>query len=232
VNIDHVATVRQARGTAYPRPLDAAIAAEQAGADGITLHLREDRRHIQDRDVFLIKECMQIPMNLESALAPEMLDIAAVVKPTYLCLVPEKREEVTTEGGLDVVRYFDKIQATIIRMRDLGIEVSIFIEANQTQITAAQDAGARIIELHTGAYAEHPTADALCQIRETAQWAHRQGMQVHAGHGLHYHNVQPIAEIPEIMELNIGHAIVARALSVGMATAVMQMKQLMREVRA
>lgn len=231
VNIDHVATVRQARGTPYPSPLEAALAAEQAGADGITLHLREDRRHIQDRDVFLIRECVQTPMNLEAALAPAMLDIAAKVKPAYLCLVPEKREEVTTEGGLDVVRHFDPIKATVERMQDLGVQVSIFIEANKTQITAAQDAGAKIIELHTGAYADHPTPAALLQIQEVAQWAHQQGMQVHAGHGLHYHNVQPIAAIAEIVELNIGHAIVARALSVGMVQAVIQMKQIMREMR-
>ncbi|MCO7225463.1 pyridoxine 5'-phosphate synthase [Pleionea sp. CnH1-48] len=235
VNIDHVATLRQARGTYYPEPVQAALIAEQAGADGITIHLREDRRHIVDRDVFLLKETLQTRMNLEMAVTEEMLAIAEKVKPAYVCLVPEKREELTTEGGLDVVGAEAKIKDACHRMMEAGIKVSLFIDAESSQIEAAKRCGAELIELHTGHYAEFRDEDAalpsLKKLQQAATFAHDIGLQVNAGHGLHYHNVQPVAMIPEIVELNIGHALIARAVMVGLESAVKEMKRLMVEAR-
>lgn len=235
VNIDHIATLRQARGTSYPDPVHAAAVAEHAGADGITIHLREDRRHIIDRDVYLLAKTLKTRMNFECAVTEEMLDIACEIKPTYVCLVPEKRQEVTTEGGLDVAGQLDKITAAVSRLSAQGIQVSLFIDADKTQIDATIAAGAPLIEIHTGCYADAKTeADAekeLTRIAQMAKYAHSKGLIVNAGHGLHYHNVKPIAAIPELYELNIGHAIVARAAIDGLATAVKDMKTLMLEGR-
>ncbi|VTT28461.1 pyridoxine 5'-phosphate synthase [Klebsiella pneumoniae] len=235
VNIDHVATVRNARGTQYPDPVQAAFVSEQAGADGITVHLREDRRHITDRDVRILRQTIQTRMNLEMAVTDEMVDIACEVVPHFCCLVPEKREEVTTEGGLDVAGQQDKVTAAVQRLNAAGILVSLFIDADHRQIDAAVAAGAPYIEIHTGAYAEAaegPERDAeLARIAEAATYAAGQGLKVNAGHGLTYHNVQPIAVLPEMHELNIGHAIIGRALFSGLADAVKDMKQLMREAR-
>ncbi|CAH0207389.1 pyridoxine 5'-phosphate synthase [bacteria symbiont BFo1 of Frankliniella occidentalis] len=235
VNIDHVATVRNARGTQYPDPVQAAFVSEQAGADGITVHLREDRRHITDRDVRILRQTIQTRMNLEMAVTDEMVDIACEVVPHFCCLVPEKREEVTTEGGLDVAGQQDKVTAAVQRLNAAGILVSLFIDADHRQIDAAVAAGAPYIEIHTGAYAEAaegPERDAeLARIAEAATYAAGQGLKVNAGHGLTYHNVQPIAVLPEMHELNIGHAIIGRALFSGLADAVKEMKQLMREAR-
>lgn len=235
VNIDHVATVRNARGTQYPDPVQAAFVSEQAGADGITVHLREDRRHITDRDVRILRQTIQTRMNLEMAVTDEMVDIACEVVPHFCCLVPEKREEVTTEGGLDVAGQQDKVTAAVQRLNAAGILVSLFIDADHRQIDAAVAAGAPYIEIHTGAYAEAaegPERDAeLARIAEAATYAAGQGLKVNAGHGLSYHNVQPIAVLPEMHELNIGHAIIGRALFSGLADAVKEMKQLMREAR-
>ena len=235
VNIDHVATLRQARGTRYPSPLQAALAAESAGADAITLHLREDRRHIQDADVLALREAIASRMNLECAVADEMLDFALRVKPHDVCLVPERRAERTTEGGLEVAGQFERVREACARLAAAGIRVSLFIAADPSQIDAAHRAGAPVIEIHTGAYAqaEH-TAQAqaeLGRIRAAAAHAAGLGLQVNAGHGLHCRNVQPIAAIPQIAELNIGHAIVAQALFVGFSQAVREMKALMREAR-
>ena len=235
VNIDHIATLRQARGTSYPDPVHAAAVAEHAGADGITIHLREDRRHIIDRDVYLLAKTLKTRMNFECAVTEEMLNIACEIKPTYVCLVPEKRQEVTTEGGLDVAGQLDKITAAVTRLAAEGIQVSLFIDADKTQIDAAVASGAPLIEIHTGCYADAKTeaeeATELARIREMAKYAHGKGLVVNAGHGLHYHNVKPIAAIPELYELNIGHAIVARAAIDGLATAVKDMKVLMFEGR-
>ncbi|MEI2602230.1 pyridoxine 5'-phosphate synthase [Erwinia aphidicola] len=235
VNIDHVATVRNARGTQYPDPVQAAFVSEQAGADGITVHLREDRRHITDRDVRILRQTIQTRMNLEMAVTDEMVDIACEVVPHFCCLVPEKREEVTTEGGLDVAGQQDKVTAAVQRLNAAGILVSLFIDADHRQIDAAVAAGAPYIEIHTGAYAEAaegPERDAeLARIAEAATYAAGKGLKVNAGHGLTYHNVQPIAVLPEMHELNIGHAIIGRALFSGLAEAVKEMKQLMREAR-
>lgn len=235
VNIDHIATLRQARGTSYPDPVHAAAVAEHAGADGITIHLREDRRHIIDRDVYLLAKTLKTRMNFECAVTEEMLNIACEIKPTYVCLVPEKRREVTTEGGLDVAGQLDKITAAVTRLAAEGIQVSLFIDADKTQIDAAVASGAPLIEIHTGCYADAKTeaeeATELARIREMAKYAHGKGLVVNAGHGLHYHNVKPIAAIPELYELNIGHAIVARAAIDGLATAVKDMKVLMFEGR-
>ncbi|MCU7974284.1 pyridoxine 5'-phosphate synthase [Shewanella sp. SW36] len=235
VNIDHIATLRQARGTSYPDPVHAAAVAEHAGADGITIHLREDRRHIIDRDVYLLAKTLKTRMNFECAVTEEMLNIACEIKPTYVCLVPEKRQEVTTEGGLDVAGQLDKITAAVTRLAAEGIQVSLFIDADKTQIDAAVVSGAPLIEIHTGCYADAKTeaeeATELARIREMAKYAHGKGLVVNAGHGLHYHNVKPIAAIPELYELNIGHAIVARAAIDGLATAVKDMKVLMLEGR-
>lgn len=229
VNIDHVATLRQARGTRYPDPVQAAIEAEQAGADGITVHLREDRRHIQERDIRLLKEVLQTRMNLEIAVTDEMLAFAGEIRPAHVCLVPERREELTTEGGLDVAGNPARIQQAVERLAGYGCEVSLFIDADPRQIEAARDAGAPVIELHTGHYADTTGAEqdeALQRIREGVAYAHKLGLVVNAGHGLHYHNVEPIAAIPGINELNIGHAIIARALFSGLAGAVADMRAL------
>jgi len=235
VNIDHIATLRQARGTSYPDPVHAAAVAEHAGAEGITVHLREDRRHIIDRDIYLLAKTLKTRMNFEMAVTDEMLDIACEVKPTYVCLVPEKREELTTEGGLDVAGQMGKVGAAVQRLDEAGIKVSLFIDADKTQIDAAVEVGAPLIEIHTGCYAdaENETEEAkeLARITEMAKYAHSKGLIVNAGHGLHYHNVKPIAAIPELYELNIGHAIIARAAIDGLATAVKDMKQLMNEGR-
>ncbi|MBL1261187.1 MAG: pyridoxine 5'-phosphate synthase [Thiotrichaceae bacterium] len=235
VNIDHIATLRQARGTRYPDPVQAAIEAEQAGADGITLHLREDRRHIQDRDVHMLKDILQTPMNLEMAVTEEMIAIASKVKPENICLVPERREELTTEGGLDVVGNESNIADACKALADVGSMVSLFIDADNEQIDAAVRCSAPIIEIHTGHYADlvdkHEQQAELKRIEEAVAYAHECGLQVNAGHGLHYHNVAPIAAIKDIVELNIGHAIIARALFTGLQGAVREMKWLMRDAR-
>lgn len=236
VNIDHVATIRQARGTRYPDTVQAAALAEEAGADGITIHLREDRRHIQDRDVYLLKETLQTRMNFEMAVTEEMIAIAEDVKPTHCCLVPEKREELTTEGGLDVAGQEERVKEACDRLAAAGIEVSLFIDPEPAQINATIRCGAPVIELHTGAYAEAESsaeqADELKRIREAATYAYQKGLIVNAGHGLHYHNVEQIAEIPEMNELNIGHGIIARALFVGLKEAVSEIKQQMLQAQA
>lgn len=235
VNIDHVATVRNARGTNYPDPVQAAFVSEQAGADGITVHLREDRRHITDRDVRILRQTIQTRMNLEMAVTDEMVDIACEIQPHFCCLVPEKRQEVTTEGGLDVAGQLDKVSAAVARLNAAGILVSLFIDADQRQIDAAVASGAPYIEIHTGAYAEAeegaPRDAEFDRIRRAATYASGKGLKVNAGHGLTYHNVQPIAALPEMHELNIGHAIIGRAVMSGLADAVAEMKQLMREAR-
>ncbi|RJE76404.1 pyridoxine 5'-phosphate synthase [Pseudoalteromonas sp. MSK9-3] len=235
VNVDHIATLRQARGTSYPDPAHAAAVAEHAGADGITIHLREDRRHIQDRDVYVLAKTIQTRMNLEIAVTDEMIDIALDVKPAYVCLVPEKREELTTEGGLDVLGNLQKITDATTKLTQAGIKVSLFIDADKAQIDAAKQTGAPYIEIHTGAYADAETEDEqlaeLARIREGVQYAAAQGIIVNAGHGLHYHNVKPIAQMPEIYELNIGHAIIARAAIDGLEKAIRDMKRLMIEAR-
>jgi pyridoxine 5-phosphate synthase len=234
VNIDHVATLRQARRARYPDPLYAALLAEEAGADSITLHLREDRRHIQDRDVTVMREALQTRMNLEMAVTEEMVRIAQKVLPQDCCLVPESRQEVTTEGGLDVEGQGARVGDAVKALGASGIRVSLFIDPDPAQIEAAQRAGAPVIELHTGAYAES-TGGARSReferMRSAAKFAARLGLIVNAGHGLNYHNVEPIAAIPEIVELNIGHAIVARAVVDGLAKAVRDMKELMRAAR-
>jgi pyridoxine 5-phosphate synthase len=235
VNIDHVATLRQARGTQYPDPLLAALIAEKSGADSITLHLREDRRHIQDRDVLIFKQALQTRMNLEMAATSEMLKIACGVRPADVCLVPEKRSEVTTEGGLDVVGQRSQLIDACKQLKAAGIRVSLFIDPDRKQVEAAMQVGAPVIELHTGAYAEHSSdsqARELTRVADAARHAASLGLVVNAGHGLHYQNVQPIAAIREIVELNIGHAIVARAVFDGFAGAVSEMKRLMMAARA
>ncbi|WP_115436427.1 pyridoxine 5'-phosphate synthase [Serratia marcescens] len=235
VNIDHIATLRNARGTQYPDPVQAAFIAEQAGADGITVHLREDRRHITDRDVRLLRQTIQTRMNLEMAVTDEMLDIAIELQPHFCCLVPEKREEVTTEGGLDVAGQLDKMSVAVERLAQAGILVSLFIDPDHRQIDAAVAVGAPYIEIHTGAYAEAQGELAvqaeLRRIAVAAAYAAEKGLKVNAGHGLTYHNVQPIAELPEMHELNIGHAIIGQAVMSGLPAAVADMKVLMREAR-
>jgi pyridoxine 5-phosphate synthase len=235
VNIDHVATLRQARRVSYPDPLYAALQAEQAGADSITLHLREDRRHIQDRDVHLMRDALQTRMNLEMAVTEEMLGIAVKVRPQDCCLVPESRREITTEGGLDVSGQSARIAAAVQTLGGAGIRVSLFIDPDPAQIEAARRAGAPVIELHTGAYAAAEGAARAREferLREAARLAASLGLTVNAGHGLHYHNVEPIAAIAEITELNIGHSIIAHAIAEGMARAVREMKDLMRKARS
>jgi pyridoxine 5-phosphate synthase len=235
VNIDHVATLRQARRARYPDPLYAALAAEEAGADSITLHLREDRRHIVDRDVFVMREALQTRMNLEMAVTEEMLRIAQQVRPQDCCLVPESRQEVTTEGGLNVVGQSARIADAVTALAAAGIRVSLFIDPDAAQIECARRVGAPVIELHTGTYANAlggARAREFERLRVAAKQAASLGLTVNAGHGLNYHNVQPIAAIAEIVELNIGHSIVARAIIDGLAKAVRDMKQLMREARA
>ena len=235
VNIDHVATLRQQRGTRYPNVVQAAALAEQAGADLITLHLREDRRHIQDADVHILRGLLQTRMNLEMAVTEEMIGIALQVKPQDACLVPERRSELTTEGGLDVIGHFDKVKAACQRLGDAGIRVSLFIDPDERQIDAAKAAGAPVVELHTGAFADaesdtHTEAE-LNRIKRAVVHGAAAGLHVNAGHGLHYHNVQQIAVLPGVEELNIGHAIVAHALFVGWENAVREMKSLMLAAR-
>ncbi len=234
VNIDHVATLRQARLTRYPDPVQAALVAEEAGADAITLHLREDRRHIQERDVRLIREVLLTRMNLEMAVTEEMLAIAEQVRPEDCCLVPERREELTTEGGLDVVGQTDRLRDACARLAAAGVRVSLFIDADPRQIEAAVEVGAPVIEIHTGHYADARGAAQEAEYRKVVEAVERGldlGLQVNAGHGLNYQNVGPIAAIPGIRELNIGHAIVARAVFTGLPEAVREMKRLMREAR-
>lgn len=233
VNIDHIATLRNARGTSYPDPVQAAFVAEQAGADSITVHLREDRRHITDRDVELLAQTLQTPMNLEMAVTEEMLAIAARIRPKYSCLVPEKREELTTEGGLDVVAQFDAIARACQQLASHGTQASLFIDADVRQIEAAAKAGAPAIELHTGHYAELYMAGGsaltaeIKRLTQAAQLAASLGLVVNAGHGLSYHNLAPIVAIAELHELNIGHAIIGRAVFDGLAAAVRDIKALM-----
>jgi pyridoxine 5-phosphate synthase len=234
VNIDHVATLRQARGTSYPRPAEAAFIAERGGADSITVHLREDRRHIQDHDLDEIKEVMRTHMNLEMAVTDEMMAIAKKVAPRDVCLVPEKRAELTTEGGLDVASQLDTVRAACDELGAAGIRVSLFIDPDSAQLDAAVAAGAPVVELHTGKYAdtegkEH--AAELERIAAAARYGKERGLIINAGHGLHYQNVKPIASIPEIVELNIGHAIVARAVFDGLGPAVSDMRRLMIDAR-
>ena len=236
VNIDHVATLRQARGTTYPRPAEAAYIAERSGADSITVHLREDRRHIQDHDLDEINEILRTHMNLEMAVTDEMIAIAKRVAPRDVCLVPEKREELTTEGGLDVAGQLDKVRAACTELGEAGIRVSLFIDPDREQLDAAIAAGAPVVELHTGGYAdteeeEQEQAEELQRIADAAAYGHEQGLIINAGHGLHYQNVKPIARIPQIRELNIGHAIIARAVFDGIGEAVSEMKRLMLDAR-
>lgn len=235
VNIDHIATVRNARGTIYPSPVEAALLAETHGADSITVHLREDRRHIKDDDVYAIKNSMKTRMNLEMALTEEMLQNALNVLPEDVCLVPEKREEVTTEGGLDVVGQLETVKYYVKALTDAGIRVSLFIDADLKQIDAAMTVGAPVIEVHTGAYADavHPLDKQreLQRIQTAAAYADAQGLLVHAGHGLTIHNVKPIAQIMAIKELNIGHALIAQALFLGLPEAIKQMRQAILQAR-
>ena len=236
VNIDHVATLRQARGTRYPDILQAALVAEQAGADGITAHLREDRRHIQDRDIHLLKQNIHTRLNFEMAVTEEMVAIACDVKPFACCLVPEKRAELTTEGGLNVIANLENLKKACAKLAGAEIEVSLFIDPDEAQIDAAVKAGAPVIELHTGAYADAKNhaeqVNELARIQHAARYAHAAGLQVNAGHGLHFHNVQAICAIPEIVELNIGHAIIAQAVFSGLGQTVSDLKTLMQKVRA
>lgn len=234
VNIDHVATLRQARGTRFPDPVQAAIEAEQAGADGITLHLREDRRHIQERDVEMLAGILQTRMNLEMAVTDETLAIAERIRPRDCCLVPERREELTTEGGLDVAGQPQRMREACDRLAAAGVRVSLFIDAEPAQIAAAAAAGAPCVEIHTGHYADaagEAQQREYDRIVEAVRLGREAGLQVNAGHGLHYHNVQAIAAIAAVRELNIGHAIVARALFTGLQDAVREMKRLMLEAR-
>ena len=235
INIDHVATLRNARGTIYPDPLKAARLAEEAGADLITLHLREDRRHIKDADLMALRPLIQTRMNLECAVTPEMINIACRVQPHDVCLVPEKREEVTTEGGLDVLGHFQAVQAATAQLKGAGIRVSLFIDPEEKQIQAAKDVGATVVELHTGRYADlsgDQQMQELERIRKAAQFGRSIGLRVNAGHGLHEGNVMPVAAIAELSELNIGHAIVAEALFKGWQKAITDMKALMVQGRA
>ncbi len=231
VNIDHIATLRQARLTRYPEVVQAALIAEQAGADGITAHLREDRRHIQDRDIGLLKDMIHTRLNMEMAVTDEMIAIARRIQPYACCLVPEKRQELTTEGGLDVAGNIERMRAACSQLADAGIEVSLFIDPDERQIDAAVCVNAPVIELHTGTYADAKNgvqSQELKRIEQAARYGHSAGLQVNAGHGLHYHNVEAICLIPEIVELNIGHSIIARAVFSGLDLAVRDMKQVMR----
>ena len=236
VNIDHVATLRQARGTTYPSPVEAARIAESAGADAITLHLREDRRHIQDSDVEELRAMLTTRMNLESAITAEMIDIALRIKPQDICLVPERREELTTEGGLDVVRHFEQVKRACNQLKDASIRVSLFINADLNQIEAAVQAGAPVIEIHTGSFADAVTTEEqlseLEKIRNAVAFGLERKLKVNAGHGLHYQNVQAIAAIPGVSELNIGHATIGQAIFVGLEKAVREMKRLISEAGA
>lgn len=235
VNIDHVATLRQARGTRYPDPVEAARLAENSGADSITVHLREDRRHIQERDVRLLRDVLQTKMNLEMAATDEMLRLACQLRPEDCCLVPERRQELTTEGGLDVHTQQERLASVCSQLADKGVRVGLFVDAEMEQIAAAVSLRVPVVELHTGRYADapdrHMQAQELHRLQEVAQYATRHGLEVHAGHGLNYHNVMPVAAIPWITELNIGHAIIARSLVTGLAKAVEEMKRLMQAAR-
>jgi len=235
VNIDHVATLRQARGTTYPDPVNAALICEQAGAEGITLHLREDRRHIQDDDVRRMRPVLTTHMNLEMAVTDEMVAFAKEIQPHHVCFVPEKRQEVTTEGGLDVIGHFEDVKKATQELSAIGCDVSLFIDADLAQIDAAVACGAPTIELHTGAYADAATPEAqqveLERIIKGAEYAASKGLVVNAGHGLNLDNVTPIAAIPQIHELNIGHSIIADAVFVGLAQAVQQMKAAIKAAR-
>ncbi|MDD5058580.1 MAG: pyridoxine 5'-phosphate synthase [Sideroxydans sp.] len=231
LNIDHVATLRQVRGSRYPNLVRAALICEEAGADAITIHLREDRRHIQDADVEVLRGMLQTRMNLECAVTDEMIENALRIKPHDICLVPEKREELTTEGGLDVVKHFDAVQRATQRCTEAGIRVSLFIDADEKQIDEAWRAGAPVIEIHTGKYADADSvperAAELARIQHAVLHAHSLGLQVNAGHGLNYHNVRPIVAIPDIVELNIGHAVIAESVFIGLEQAVKKMKALL-----
>ena len=235
VNIDHVATLRQARFTRYPEPVHAALTAEQAGADSITIHLREDRRHIQERDVEMLKDVLTIPINLEMAVTEKMLSLAEKFRPDYCCFVPERREELTTEGGLEVAGQQERISAACSRLRQNGSRVSLFIDADAGQVDAAANAGADMIEIHTGHYADCDGPEALTveynRIVRAVEHAAETPLQINAGHGLHYHNVNPIAALEQVAELNIGHSIIARAVFSGLYQAVKDMKALMDEAR-
>jgi len=235
VNIDHVATLRQARRGRHPDPVHAALTAEIAGADSITLHLREDRRHIQDHDVRALRGLLHTRMNLELAVTDEMLAVAAEVRPADCCFVPERRQEITTEGGLDVTAQAARVRDATTRLRQAGVRVALFIDPDARQVEAAAHAGAPVIELHTGAYAEAAGASAateLERLRAAARLGSSLGLEVHAGHGLNYRNVHPVAALREIVELNIGHALIAHALFVGLPAAVREMKALMAAARA
>ena len=235
VNIDHVASLRQSRGTRYPDPVEAAFEAERAGANAITVHLREDRRHIQERDLDILSSTVQTRINLEMAVTDEMLGIAEKYQPHDCCLVPERREELTTEGGLDVVTHRDRVRDACQRLAEAGIRVSLFIDADIDQVNAALECNAPVIEIHTGhfadATAEQKQNDEMRLIVDAVEHAYEAGLQVNAGHGLHYHNTGAIAAIPEISELNIGHSIVARAMFCGFSEAVREMKRIMQEAR-
>ncbi|MYH68962.1 MAG: pyridoxine 5'-phosphate synthase [Gammaproteobacteria bacterium] len=235
VNIDHVATLRQARLTRYPEPVHAALVAEQAGADSITVHLREDRRHIQERDVEMLKDVLTIPINLEMAVTDEMLALAETYKPEYCCFVPERREELTTEGGLEVIGQQERIREACARLQANGSRVSLFIDADAGQIDAAVNAGADMIEIHTGHYADSDSPETqdmeFNKIVRAVEHAAGTPLQINAGHGLHYHNVKPVAAIEQVAELNIGHSIIARAVFSGLYQAVKDMKTLMDEAR-
>lgn len=232
VNIDHVATLRQARDTVYPDPLDAAILCSRAGANSITAHLREDRRHIQDEDIFRLKDLQPLPLNLEMANVEEIVEIALQVKPAEICLVPEKREELTTEGGLDVIRHFDSLSKNIRRLEENGSTVSLFVEADEAILRACKDSGARVVELHTGSYCDAEENDRpalLEQLIAGAELAHELGLKVNAGHGINLGNLNGILAIPHLDTLNIGHSIVARAVFVGFETAVHEMLEAMTD---
>lgn len=231
VNIDHVATIRNARGGEHPSPVAAAKLAAKAGADGITAHLREDRRHISDADIEQLKAEISLPLNLEMAATPEMLEIALRTKPNAACIVPEKRQEVTTEGGLDIARLKDNMQHYVDELRAANIRVSLFIEADEKQLDAAKELGADIVELHTGAYA-HGKAGELERIISASQYADNIGLECHAGHGLTFDNVAPIAKIPELVELNIGHFLIGEAIFCGLEEAIIRMRKLMDEARS
>ena len=233
VNIDHVATVRNARGGAHPDPVRAAVAAEAAGADGITAHLREDRRHIRDADMYAIRQAVTVPLNFEMAATDEMVGIALDVKPNAACIVPERREEVTTEGGLAVAGRESELEPYFTRIRDAGIRLSLFIEASEAEIRAAAAVGADIIELHTGRYChdESGRAAELARIRKAAELADSLGVECHGGHGLDFDTVGAIAAIPQMHELNIGHFLMGEAMFSGMDKAIVEMRRLMNEAR-
>jgi pyridoxine 5-phosphate synthase len=234
VNVDHVATVREARKAQIPDPVEAALIAERGGAEGITVHLREDRRHIQERDVLRLRRKIATKLNLEMAVTDAMLRKALELRPDDACFVPERREELTTEGGLDVAGQRARIQEGVARLHERGIRVNLFVDPVESQILASRDVGAHGVEIHTGGYCERPdgSGEELAKIQTAAVLAGRLGLEVHGGHGLNYENVIPVAKVAEIVELNIGHSIVARALMVGMEQAVREMKELLIRARA